>query len=554
MAGGSACFGSEPPRRSGNGWSIAPAFCQALRTLDPPISIKHVLRLVARCLVVFTIPLGVVSHDAPGRAEDTPRSQRSRGFVLPLSNPAAEAGRPVVQLAQTQQTATAGDASATRPDAGSSTAASTRLLPPQSPQTSASQGNNGAPASSAAPLSRPLRATEADPYQPFDGRETLPQPRKTPHKTPRKTPRAISADSGEGAAPRRDSGALGGVLLGPDALTTMSERPLRSRSVADHWTPWWRLRRLPTFSGPWKAVADTWWRNSGRARSITEDLGIGHERVMYAPSIVDTAIDVAGAAVQFHSDRGLNVADRAAYFWAPGPLGPGYDPEVNLLDTRLRLAVGNRRAMAITEFSLRSLDPTDAPNTTGFGDMVIGAKALMLDGRRLKVASVFRTYLSTGPASRGLGTGHTSLEPGLLTRYCLSPSTFLFSEVKYWTPIGADVNYSGDILTCGLAISTIFRESDVYAVLPTFEVRTLSFLFGGQTNGLAPPGGGAPDPQPIVARIDGRTAIEIYPGARFVLGPRGDMGLWELNVAAGFTLGEDAWFDSRLLVGLRWNY
>ena len=108
--------------------------------------------------------------------------------------------------------------------------------------------------------------------------------------------------------------------------------------------------------------------------------------------------------------------------------------------------------------------------------------------------------------------------------------------MKYWIPLGADPSHAGDVLTTGVAFSTILRESDVYAVLPTFELRTLSFLFG--TEGVA--GGGS-------RRIDGRTAVELYPGARIVLGPSGDLGLWEFNVAAGFTVADADWFDSRLI-------
>ncbi|XZE52079.1 transporter [Planctomycetaceae bacterium SH139] len=329
-----------------------------------------------------------------------------------------------------------------------------------------------------------------------------------------------------------------------DGELIVADRALsRRRTLADHWTPWHQFRHQRRQPGFLRKLADMAWQTSGRARSATGDLGIGHERVMFAPSVVETAISTANVGVQWQLDRGLQTPDRAAFYWGPPPLGPGFDARVNTFDTRLRMELGNERLMAITDFTMRSLDPTSLENTTGIGDLQIGAKALLVDGKRLKLSTIFRTYLPTGVERKGLGTGHTSLEPGLLFRYCLSPRTFAFGEFKYWIPLGADPQYAGDVMTTGFAISTILRESDVYAFMPTFEVRTLSFLFGGRT--LA---------DGTVARIDGETAVEIYPGARLVLGPAGDTGLWELNVAGGVSVGDDQWFDSRVIFGLRWNY
>ncbi len=322
-----------------------------------------------------------------------------------------------------------------------------------------------------------------------------------------------------------------------------AEQVETSRPLADYWTPWHRFHQLmhrPTFVTRW---SDAMWKSVGRSDSVTCDYGIGHERVMFAPSVVDTATSTPNIGLRFQNDRGLRTPDRAGYYWGVAPEGPGFDSGVNALDTTLRMEIGNKRIMALTDFNLRSLDPEEAPNTTGIGDIMIGAKLLMLDGQKLQLASVFRTYLPTGVARRGLGTGHTSLEQGLVARCCLSDRSYVFGEVKYWTPIGGDPDYSGDVLSTGLAFSTIGLESDVFALLPTLEFRTLTFLFGGRSD----IGGNR-------QRVDGQTVLECYPGARLVLGPEGDLGLWELNFAAGFTLADDSWFDQRVLFGLRWNY
>lgn len=314
------------------------------------------------------------------------------------------------------------------------------------------------------------------------------------------------------------------------------------RPLADYWNPWRSLlrpiKRQSIFQRTWNRL----WQDSGRARSITCDVGIGHERVMFAPAVVDTAVGTANVGLKLQWDQGLNTPDRAEYFWATAGLGPGADPKVDVLDTKFNMDLGNERLMVMTEWTMRSVDPTIAPNTTGVGDLVIGTKALMIDGKRLKVSSIMRTYIDIGDVDRGLGTGHISLEPGLLSRYCLSPKTYVFSEVKYWIPIAAAPGISGDVLSTGFAISTVARESDVYAMMPTLEVRTLTFLFGGESVGNQQ------------RRIDGDTVVELYPGLRAVVGPEGDLGLWEFHINAGLTFGDRDWFDSRLMFGLRWIY
>lgn len=303
--------------------------------------------------------------------------------------------------------------------------------------------------------------------------------------------------------------------------------------LADRWTPW---RRWDQYLS--RHCDDCGCRGCGCGAG--PDRGIGYERVEFAPLVLDTAIGTPHAAWTLQFDRGLQTPDRAEYYWAAPPLGPGGETRLNVIDTVFSSAVGTRTAMATTRLTMRSLDPIDNPNTTGFGDLVLGAKALLIDGRRTQLASIFQTYVPTGVERRGLGTGHTSIEPGVLLRHCFSPKTYLFGELKYWIPLGADPRYAGDVLSTGWGISTIAATSDVFAILPTLEVRTLSFLYGAQT-----------ESNDSVTRIDGETAVEVYPGARIVLGPRGDFGLWEAGFSGGLTFADDHWFDTRLVLQLR---
>ncbi len=311
----------------------------------------------------------------------------------------------------------------------------------------------------------------------------------------------------------------------------------QSIAVANRWTPMGALsKRMQALD------ADRFRFFRRKRRPRRHDRGIGYERVMFAPHVLDPAIMTPNVGLRYQIDSGLRTPDRAEYYWGAPPLGPAAETSVNAQDLSLQLYAGNEKAMALTQFTLRSLDPDRADNTTGMGDMVVGAQALMLDGKRLKLSTIFRTYLNTGPEDRGLGRGNISLEHGLLSRYCYSPKTYLFGEFKYWTALSGTPDISGDVISSGAGISTIAMESDVFALIPTFEVRALTFLFGGQTENDG-----------STSRVDGLTAVELYPGARFVLGPQSDLGLCELGCAAGVTVADDDWFDTRWVISLRWS-
>ena len=172
--------------------------------------------------------------------------------------------------------------------------------------------------------------------------------------------------------------------------------------------------------------------------------------------------------------------------------------------------------------------------------MVIGAKATLFDGQTTKVSSVFRTYLKTGPSDRGLGTGHVSLEPGFLLRHQLTARTFFHGEAKYWLPIAGTPAVAGDILKMGAAVSTVWKETDTWALLPTLEFSSYTFLAGSgtQADGLR-------------RRVNGEFAGELYPGLRCVHGPGGELGVLEYGLATGFVFADEGWFDTRMVFDIR---
>lgn len=270
------------------------------------------------------------------------------------------------------------------------------------------------------------------------------------------------------------------------------------------------------------------------------DLGIGHERVMYAPHVVETAIGTSNTGILIRADRGLSTPDRLEAIWAAPARGPSAETRVDILDTVFRMDVGNNKLMAMTDYTMRSVNPERNDNTTGFGDMVLGAKATLFDGPSTKVSSVFRTYLKTGPADRGLGTGHVSLEPGFLLRHQLNQHTYFHGEAKYWLPIAGTPAVAGDVLKLGAALSTVWKESDTMALLPTLEFSSYTFLSGSATQASG-----------IRRHVNGEFAGELYPGLRCVHGPGNELGLLEYGFASGIVFADDGWFDSRLVFDIR---
>lgn len=274
------------------------------------------------------------------------------------------------------------------------------------------------------------------------------------------------------------------------------------------------------------------------------DIGIGHERVALAGFEIDASQPFNHVRVRYDAVYGLPFPDRAEYFWAKSGKGPPSAGEiVNYQDFRVYSEVGSRMISAIVEYPLRSLDPEINGNTTGFGDMVVGNKAVIVDGRYWQITQVFRTYINTGSSKKGLGTGHVSLEPGVLARYKWTDETYLHGEFKFLFPVGADANFAGQVLRTGVGWTHLGYETDTFAWLHSSELVVFSFIDGLKT--VAPPD--------VTASVDGDNFATLLYGMRFVLGPAGDLGLFEVGVNGGIGIGTD-WYDGLGRLEFRWSY
>jgi len=211
--------------------------------------------------------------------------------------------------------------------------------------------------------------------------------------------------------------------------------------------------------------------------------------------LVNAAFFTSGVRPQtrqrFRWDAGFDMIlpDRAEYFWAradgngQGPSPAGGERSLDYHDLWHYVETSHGSFSAFVEYSYRSTFPDIAPHEAGFGDINVGTKTLLLDTKLLQVAFQFRTFIPVGVASKGLGTGHVSLEPALILGLNLAPRTFLQAEVAEWIPISGDDEYAGAVLRFGTSLNhTLLQLYPDVPLVGTLELNGWSFQDGAFTD------------------------------------------------------------------------
>jgi hypothetical protein len=272
--------------------------------------------------------------------------------------------------------------------------------------------------------------------------------------------------------------------------------------------------------------------------------GLGRERVMFAPFLIDITQPFGNFTLRNDVVWHLTKPDRAEYFWAMPGRGPATEKSVSYQDYRFRLEMGGPAFSVATDIPVRFVDPVINGNNGGLGDISMVTKTRLMNGSRWQMTQILRTIFNSGSARKGLGTGHVSMEPGLLCRYKWSDITYIHSEFELRFPLGGTPMYSGPGFTWGVGISTIWWETDTFAAMPTLEFINLWILDGQYTPYPAGP--------PIDVRGDSINMLA--PGLRTVWDTGGDMGVVEFGVSSSFGLGSNGWYNSLLRVDLRFVF
>jgi hypothetical protein len=284
---------------------------------------------------------------------------------------------------------------------------------------------------------------------------------------------------------------------------------------------------------------------------------------MNAPFWLDTTQPLQNCRVRGDAAADWEFPDRIEYFWAqtPGPKGAqqvdfadeGGEPNVDYQEVSFYIERGGERFSVGTDLPIRAVDPVVRRNTTGFADMRVTTKAVLLDGKDWQLTQVMHTHIPTGSFRRGTGNGHMSLEPGVAWRYKWSDVTYIHGDLTYWFPIAADPFHSGQMFNYGIGISHIWIDGDKWAIMPTLELNAWTVVDGRQTfpgETILPP---PVDPGGF-EEIDTLSILNIHPGLRWVCDTAGDCGVREFGITSGFTVTEDHWYEEILRIELRWVF
>ena len=279
---------------------------------------------------------------------------------------------------------------------------------------------------------------------------------------------------------------------------------------------------------------------------------------------IDNAIIGTRFSLRADAASGNDNPDRAEFFYAkcgcfrnealrdvlgaafdPTSPGPGNLPEADVdyeeLEIAYEHAFSEGRFSVFAELPIRSIDLNDnMASSSGLADLRVGAKVAIVASADRYLTFQVRAYLPTGEPRDGLGTDHSSLEPGLLLFQQLTDRLTLGAELKYWYPhsgssaVGLSDDpsdeFSGDILRYGVGLAYDFTASSGLQLAPVAEVVGWSVLDGFKTAGSA----------------DGDTIVNLKLGTRIRGGFPGSF-----YVGYGFALTDDVWYDGIFRVEYR---
>lgn len=272
---------------------------------------------------------------------------------------------------------------------------------------------------------------------------------------------------------------------------------------------------------------------------------------------IDMAIPITQFRFVFDSAFDSNHPDRAEFFYAKcgcfrnpalpaglqdpsakGPTNAAFAPESSIdyqsYQTHLEYAF-NPRMSVFSEQTVRAINPEVLNNTAGLSDMQVGFKYALVADPRQYFTFQFRTYIPTGDADRGLGTGHVSLEPAFLWFYRATDRLTLEAEVRDWIPVNGS-DFAGNVVRYGLGAGYTVHETCNLRITPVTEVVGWSVLDGMQSSA---------DPGDPIQDATGDTIVNLKLGVRFGFNPSIAPYTSKSSIYAGYgrALTGDRWYQ-----------
>ena len=260
--------------------------------------------------------------------------------------------------------------------------------------------------------------------------------------------------------------------------------------------------------------------------------------------------------------------DLAEFFYAKYALagGPGVNTPTGFSPNSANYQVGSfylewmlaPRLSVFAELAIQRTDiffPDGGGNTTivqngGLGDTIAGFKYALYTDERQYLTFQFKTYIPTGDSHRGLGTHHTSLEPGFLYLRRLNDRAYFQGEFRYWIPVDG-TDYAGNIIRYGAGLGyDIWNSNGVSPLNPYvangWRVTAVTEFVGWSVlNGkFTAPGvvGSGIQGTPVP---DGFTVVNVKPGFRFT------HNQGSLYAGAGIAMTGDRWYSDLFRVEYR---
>ncbi len=259
----------------------------------------------------------------------------------------------------------------------------------------------------------------------------------------------------------------------------------------------------------------------------------------------DSARPVNQTRIRWDHGSNLNFPDRNNYFFAP-PSSLARLRGINYDELRLSSEVGTEK-FSITVDTPYRYWTGDGENKSGFSDIAIATKSVLIDSELLLMTFQFRTNIPTASGGQGLGLGLVALEPSLLFTWRLLPDTYLQSQLAQWIPLGGS-DTAGSIFRYNFAVNHLLWQSCTcrdMQLIGTFEVNCMSFQ-AGRYSAIETIGG----VDTVVQRDSaGDTYVSIGPGIRYQLCEKMDFG-----VGVSINVSQDHFAEQLYRTEFRWRF
>lgn len=237
---------------------------------------------------------------------------------------------------------------------------------------------------------------------------------------------------------------------------------------------------------------------------------------------------------------------RAAFFWSPGPpFGPGPrlpERSVDYQDLSSYLETAwTTRFSTFVEVPVRFLEPEVNPRQAGLSDVNAGFKYAFVRRDDLVATFQLRTYVPTGDAGRGLGTGHVDLEPALLLLKRFDERLSFEGELRDLIPVGGG-DFAGNVVRYGAGLDYDLWDLEKVSVVPVAELVGWTVLDGRES--VLQPAGTA-----VVKDAAGETIVNAKIGLRFKTAAWG-----QVYAGYGRPLTGDRWYENTFRLEWRLLY